>query len=99
MADVNGWESAKSVMEEAARIVQSDRALTYDAPEDNFARIAACWTALLDTRLTAPLTGPDVARMMAALKLVRDAHAPKRDNRVDAIGYMLCLERAEPTET
>jgi len=97
MAGLDGWASAKSVMDEAAQIVQNDRATAYDAPEDNFARIAACWTALLDTRLTAPITGPDVARMMTALKLVRDAHAPKRDNRVDAIGYLLCLERSEPT--
>jgi predicted SpoU family rRNA methylase len=25
---------------------------------------------------------------MAALKLVRESHRPKRDNRVDAIGYV-----------
>jgi hypothetical protein len=34
---------------------------------------------------------------MVALKLCRDANAPNRDNRVDAIGYTLCLERVEPT--
>lgn len=36
-----------------------------------------------------------VALMMVNLKLSRESHAPKRDNRVDAIGYMLCNHRIE----
>jgi hypothetical protein len=91
---VKDWDGARAIIEEAARIVESDRNLSYDAPEDNFARIAAVWTVLLGHEVTAA----DVARMMAGLKLVRDAFAPARDNRVDAIGYLLCLERTEPTE-
>lgn len=36
-----------------------------------------------------------VALMMAQLKLSRESHKPKRDNRVDAIGYVLCADRIE----
>ena len=32
---------------------------------------------------------------MVALKLSRDVHAPKRDNKVDGIGYFIALERLE----
>jgi hypothetical protein len=36
-----------------------------------------------------------VALMMAQLKISRESHKPKRDNRVDAIGYVLCADRIE----
>ena len=55
---------------------------------------------LLDEKLACgcEITAGDVARAMVMLKVVRGAHAPKRDNRVDAVGYVLCLERAEPSD-
>ena len=92
------WRTAHECVDEALKITSQDRNAAYDGPEDNFRRIALTWNALLDGKLTADITAGDVARMMTALKLVRDAHAQHRDNRVDGIGYLLCLERAEPTE-
>jgi len=94
------WQGPQEVIDEASRIIKKDRNSAYDNPEDNFARIAKCWTAILDEKLACgcEITAGDVARAMVMLKVVRDAHAPKRDNRVDAVGYVLCLERAEPSE-
>lgn len=95
------WESAKSVNAEAMRIVQTDRNKRCGDPADNFAYIALCWTALLRARglLTSEqrINEADVARMMVTMKMCRDSNAPHRDNRVDAIGYTLCLERVEQT--
>ena len=34
----------------------------------------------------------DVAMMMMLVKVAREAHAPKRDNRVDGAGYWQCLD-------
>lgn len=93
------WSTAEDMVADALRITHEDRNAANGQPEDNFAHIAAIWTALLTARgiLTAPLTGADVARMMVGMKLARDAHAPHRDNRTDAVGYAICLERVEPT--
>lgn len=96
---MSDWEGAHAIIAEAVEITAHDRNDAYSPPEDNFANIALAWTALLRARgiITDALTPGDVARMMTALKLVRDGNAPRRDNRVDALGYVICLERAEPT--
>lgn len=91
------WTNADEVIAEAVRVTSSERGIDYDTPEDNFARIATVWNVLLDE--TDHITEGDVARCMIAVKLVRDAHTPKRDNRVDLVGYTRCLERVEPTES
>jgi hypothetical protein len=97
------WKSAHAVCDEALRITQADRNTANGNAEDNFAFIAMTWTALLRARglldTTQELDAADVARLMIGLKLCRDANAPHRDNRVDTIGYALCLERVESTET
>lgn len=91
------WTTADEMISEAVRVTSTDRHDCYAPPEDNFARIALVWSGLLDGKLTAPITGADVARMMAGMKLVRDSHKPQRDNRTDTVGYIRCLERMDPT--
>ena len=92
------WDSADAVIAEAVRVTSADRHESYAPPEENFARIAQVWNGLLDEKLHRELNAADVARCMAGMKLVRDAHKPSRDNRVDCVGYVRCLERAEPTD-
>lgn len=96
----DGWAGARDVVRQALHITRHDRNEVAGDPEDNFAAIALTWTALLHEKLKpgAVVTAADHARMMAALKLCRDAHAPRRDNRVDLHGYGLCLERVDPTD-
>jgi hypothetical protein len=53
---------------------------------------------------TAPVYLPDVpprivALMMTAVKLSRESAQPKKDNRVDLIGYVLCEDRIVNGET
>lgn len=83
----------ESIAEEAARIIGGDRRESYGAAKESFDRIAAAWNLQVKSKLSTPLTGYDVAMMMAMFKLMREANKPKRDNRVDMIGYLLLAEQ------
>ena len=78
----------KSLLDEAYTLVTGDRQESYDHPARNFDRIARLWSVALDKEVTAE----DVATCMILVKIARQLHAPKRDNLVDAIGYLLTLE-------
>lgn len=76
----------------AAKLVLGDRNADYGNPHPDFAGIALMWSGLLNTKLREHISATDVALMMTALKLRREAHKPKDDNVTDAHGYLLCLE-------
>ena len=78
----------KSLLDEAYKLVTGDRQQSYDHPARNFDRIARLWSVALDKEITAE----DVATCMILVKIARQLHAPKRDNLVDAVGYLLTLE-------
>lgn len=77
-----------TLLTEAYQLVTGDRQKAYDHPARNFDRIARLWSVALDKEVTAE----DVAVCMVLVKIARQVHAPKRDNIVDAIGYLLTLE-------
>ena len=90
-------EDVSSLMIEAQSIVGGERQDMYGSPEHSFNQIAAMWNGILLAKL-APgslVTPKDVTLMMAAMKLARETNKPKRDNLVDAHGYLLCAERVE----
>ena len=69
---------------EGAKLILRDRSEVYGSAADSFRRIALSWTAVLDHHVT-PV---DVARCMAALKLIRDALNPDhKDSLIDLINY------------
>jgi len=71
----------------AEQCVCGDREEDYGNPENNFARIAALWSAYKGQAFTAL----DVAMMMALLKIARVASGRiKEDNFVDLAGYAAC---------
>jgi hypothetical protein len=75
------------LLSRAAHIVNGQRNTAYGAPEDNFARIAALWSAHLSVSVTAT----DVALMMVLLKVARLRHDPgHEDGWVDIAGYAAC---------
>lgn len=76
-------DQPKLPSEEAKRIL-IERREVYGSATDAFRRIALTWTAVLDHHVT-PV---DVARCMAALKLIRDALNPDhKDSLIDLINY------------
>lgn len=88
---------SETIAEEASRIVYGDREQAYDDPNLNFNKLAHMWTGHLLKKLQPgqTITASDVAIMQVMLKISREGFRPKRDNRVDMIGYTLCLDRIE----
>ena len=86
----------KSIIEEAMQIIEGDREQTYGSPDVNLKRIAFFWQTYLanKTRLNdIEITAEDVCWMMVLMKLSRQLHQSKRDNMVDAIGYIALIDK------
>lgn len=77
-----------TILEEAAEAVDG-RSHAYGTPQENWTRTAALWSAVLGV----PVTAQQAVLCMVAVKLAREAHAPKRDNRVDIAGYAHVLDK------
>lgn len=82
-------KAQETVLQEADRLVAADRQDSYGHPFDDFTRTGKMWAAILDLTEVKP---EEVALCMVALKISRECHKPKRDNRVDGAGYFKCLD-------
>lgn len=78
----------ESLLAEAERLTRSDRQSTYGHPEHDYSRVVGAFNALTGHQLT---TEQGIL-FMVCVKLAREAFLPKRDNRVDAAGYLNCLQ-------
>ncbi len=85
----------ESVLEEAQRLVGNDRGSQYGHPYDDMTRTGKIWAAILGI---AEVTAAQVALCMQGVKISREVHKPKRDNRVDGPGYWLCLDMIREKE-
>ncbi len=89
-------EERQDILTEARDIIYGDREQAYGDPGVNLRRIADLWTTYLRNRavdLDAPLSAEDVCWMMVLLKIARNQNQVKRDNLVDAVGYVALIER------
>lgn len=79
----------EKAIDEARRLVYGDRGANYGHPFQDYSKTAALWSIILGTKVT-----PEKAIMcMIAVKISREVNLPKRDNRVDIVGYAECLNR------
>lgn len=82
------------VLDEAKHVITEERQDMYGHPENCFNLIAGLWNwwlygrGLLDPSRSEDLQETDVAMMMTLLKVAREAKGFKRDNIVDACGYL-----------
>lgn len=77
-----------------AREIVTQRQQQYGPPTQHHKDTAQLWTVLLRRKL-APgerIDASDIGLLYAADKLVREAHEPREDNRLDVCGYMACRE-------
>lgn len=81
-----------TILQEAQRIAGKSRQRDYGHPRINHERIAAMWNVQLGPKLNAPITAREVALCMIGMKLAREVNTPKRDNLVDIVGYIRCIE-------
>ena len=83
-----------SVLSEAINIINGERQDVYGSPEDSFSLISDYWTTYLRSRSPEIanagfcLFADDVALMMVLFKIAREANQHKRDNIIDAAGYL-----------
>jgi len=86
---------ADPLMAEAWDLTTRDRHNQYGSAEDAFRAYGHVWTGLLAHKLKdgAVIDATDVCLMMAGLKLAREVRNSKRDNVVDAHGYLSLLSR------
>lgn len=84
-----------NILKEAESIIYGDREQTYGKPGVNLERIAGQWALYLQQKfgVEVSLTAEDVCWMMVDLKKCRQMNADKRDNLVDAVGYLALIER------
>jgi len=85
--------------EEAAKLVHGARQDNYGHPLDNFTGTAGIWNGILHKKLSAPLTAEDIGLCMVGVKLSRETHVPKRDNLVDAHGYLMTYQMVKDERT
>lgn len=79
----------KSILEEAAEIVNGPRQEDYGDFNDNAAAIAGAFSHITGIEIKPP----HVAIFHMVTKLVREGNKPGRDNRVDIAGYADRLDR------
>lgn len=84
----------ESILQEAQRITHGDRQQAYGHPSDDYERVSGMLEALKGWYLTAS----DIALIMLCVKISREVHNPKRDNRVDIAGFAWVLDRCRVQE-
>lgn len=85
--------SKRNLIAEADRIINSDRPSKYGSVQESFGKIAAVFNAIKPAG-TGAITAQDVARLLVAMKLVRDGYSPENpDHVLDAIGYLGLLDQ------
>lgn len=91
----------ETIFEEAQRIVSGARQKDYGPPERCNGMIAQQWSLFLRQKNNVGiyLTAEDVSWMMVQLKMIRQMNSKKRDNLVDAIGYIGLIDIGEENGT
>jgi hypothetical protein len=85
----------RSILQEAESLINGDRRASYGHPLDDYTRTAGLVNAAFADKLKEPLSPEDMMMVMVLVKLSRQRNLPKRDNLVDACGYLGCIELAE----
>ena len=83
-----------NVIDDAKKIISGHRQNKKNTPENSFTKIAAIWSTILGTKVTAR----QVAICMIGLKIARDCSNPSYDNLVDIAGYAQCADMVNNQE-
>ena len=83
-----------SILVEAESLVHGPRQASYGHPADDYGCVVEMFNAWMDHKHPDGwnrLSVEDAITFMVFVKLSRQANKPKRDNLVDAAGYLECL--------
>jgi hypothetical protein len=84
------------ILQEAYDLVTGPRHQAYGPADESFTTTGRMWAAML--HLERDITPQEVAMMMVLHKIVRESYSPKRDNRVDMVGYTLLMDTIQTGE-
>lgn len=85
----------KPLLLEAHAVITGERRQMYGSPANGLSSVAEQWTLYLHHKygvIGLEITPEDVCWMMADVKKIRQMHNPKRDNVLDAAGYIGLIE-------
>jgi len=90
-----GEKPSASPAEEAIQLVGGERAEAYGHPLEDFECVAGMFKSWYSHKYHKAIdyTAEDHAMLMLFVKAAREANNPKRDNIVDAHGYLICLDK------
>jgi hypothetical protein len=80
-----------NIAHEAVKILSGDRNVDYGSYIESFNKISTVASILAGK----PITEEDCAKVLMAVKLVRESHRHKRDNLVDLVAYSVILNDLE----
>jgi len=82
----------ESICAEADRLVSGARQGDYGHPLDNWTLTAEIADPIIKKTIAThgKMTAEGMLLVMQAVKIARELHVPKRDNRVDGAGYWKC---------
>lgn len=84
-----------TVLEEAQKYVNGDRADDYGPVHESWGQIADMWSVILRKQLKGKITAKQACLCMAGLKICRETYQEKRDNAVDGAGYFELVGRLQ----
>lgn len=92
--DDNTEVTNESILQEANRIINGERAQTYGDAQKSFGQIADLWGVYLNRVYPdVNIDAIDVANMMILMKISRAQNGFHRDSYVDIIGYAALTEK------
>jgi len=78
-----------NILEEALDITLGVKEEDYGDPYDDYLKVAKLWSVVLGCKVNPA----QAALCMLMIKVSREIHCPKRDNRVDMAGYASVIDR------
>lgn len=86
---------SRSILEQANDAINGERAQAYGDAKQGFSNVGDQWALYVYQKygITVQFTPEDVCWMMADLKKIRQMNSPKRDNVMDAAGYIGLIEQ------
>lgn len=83
-----------TILQEAANLTSGDRNADYGHPHHDWTVAGQLWSLVIGV----PVTAKQACLCMALMKIRREINKPKRDNIVDACGYLRCYEMIQEHE-
>lgn len=87
--DVSNMKEEFTILQQAQNLIYGDRQASYGSVTENFSKIAAGWSQILN----AGVSPEQVGLMMIWLKVCREVNKGSEDGIIDIAGYAGCIDK------